>query len=323
VTPYFWNLAFQALAPPGTASELRATTGAGATSDGEYLLASGVLLRQGGGSLRPLFRVLRPPIAPPQGSAYCLRQEDSTAGLLALHCFDAGFVGDQQTTPDQTSFNVTVPWQAGTARVVLMQGANILDQRTVSEHPPTIEVQVSGTTASWVASDLDGDELAYMVLYSHDSGVTWQPLSGQTTATSFGLDTAHLPGGDNCLVRVRASDGVNTSYDDSAPFEVGRKPPQAVIYGPEADARFLAGGAIRLLGRGFDPEDGPLGEAVLQWASNRDGNLGTGSQALVTLSPGLHEITLTATDSDGMSNSASVSIFAGARIYVPIVRRGG
>jgi hypothetical protein len=314
VTPYFWNRAFQALPPP--------TVSAIAAAEAEHLLVSGVVTQAGGGSLRPLFRVMRPPVPAPQGSDYCLRQENVGGDLLApAKCFDVVFVGDEPTPPGEMPFDVIVPWLDGAARVRLMQGDVELDRREVSENPPTVTVTVAGATAAWTGEDLDDDTLTYLALYSPDNGATWQPLTGQTTATSLALDLAHLPGGASCLVRVRVTDGVNTSYDDSDPFEVGRKAPQAVIYAPEGGAGFLPGAAIQLLGRGFDPEDGTLAGARLRWSSDQDGDLATGGQALMHLSPGRHVITLTVTDSDGNPATRSVEVYGGARVYLPLTLR--
>ena len=41
----------------------------------------------------------------------------------------------------------------------------------------------------------------------------------------------------------------------------------------------------------------------------------------LTLSPGRHLITLAATDKDG-NTLASINVYAGGKIYLPLVRRG-
>jgi hypothetical protein len=48
---------------------------------------------------------------------------------------------------------------------------------------------------------------------------------------------------------------------------------------------------------------------------------GTGSMALVNLSAGKHIITLTATDSDGNSTTASLNLLIGYRVHLPLVLR--
>jgi hypothetical protein len=77
-----------------------------------------------------------------------------------------------------------------------------------------------------------------------------------------------------------------------------------------------------LAGDAYDPEDGSLDDAALIWESDRDGQLGNGgllTLAAQNLTPGLHQLTLKATDSDGMVGSASASIFVGPRLYLPVV----
>jgi hypothetical protein len=76
-----------------------------------------------------------------------------------------------------------------------------------------------------------------------------------------------------------------------------------------------------LLGYAEDPEDGILPDAALSWYSNRDGFLGTGGQVLVTLSYGQHVITLRTIDSDGNTATASVNVFVGSRIYLPVIQK--
>jgi hypothetical protein len=61
-----------------------------------------------------------------------------------------------------------------------------------------------------------------------------------------------------------------------------------------------------------DPEEGVItDDAVLAWASSLDGDLGTGSDAVVPsgrLRPGAHTVTLTAVDGSGAISSRSVQI---------------
>jgi len=43
---------------------------------------------------------------------------------------------------------------------------------------------------------------------------------------------------------------------------------------------------------------------------------------VVTLSPGRHVLTLAATDTDGNTATASISVYAGGKTYLPLVVRG-
>jgi uncharacterized repeat protein (TIGR01451 family) len=131
---------------------------------------------------------------------------------------------------------------------------------------------------------------------------------------SFQVNTAELPGGQGCRFRVLASDGINTGQDQSdGVFTIGRKPPSALIVAPGEGAAPAVGAALTLLGAGSDPEDGPLGDAALSWRDSVSGTLGAGSQLVLPagLGPGWHTLTLTASDSEGMTGSDSVRVCVG------------
>ncbi|MCY3678024.1 MAG: hypothetical protein F4Z31_23660 [Gemmatimonadetes bacterium] len=101
-----------------------------------------------------------------------------------------------------------------------------------------------------------------------------------------------------------------TACGDEAPTgPVGPSAPTAVITSPASGLAIHEGTPVSLAGAANDPQDGTLGDAALAWSSSIDGALGTGS-ALEVASPsvGVHTITLTATDSDGNTGNASVSL---------------
>ena len=77
-----------------------------------------------------------------------------------------------------------------------------------------------------------------------------------------------------------------------------------------------------LSGSGMDMEDGSLPDSSLVWSSNRQGELGIGpSVPINSLLPGQHIITLTATDSYGISAQTSVMIYIDYPIFNPLVGR--
>jgi hypothetical protein len=126
---------------------------------------------------------------------------------------------------------------------------------------------------------------------------------------------------------VVASDGFYSAEDTSDnPFSVANKPPMAVIQSPSSGVIFTAGPKVDLEGSGADLEDGSLGDNALSWASSLDGPLGSGQIVEVKLSPGVHTITLTATDSQGLKAMDSIQITIAAStptrsLYLPLIRR--
>lgn len=80
---------------------------------------------------------------------------------------------------------------------------------------------------------------------------------------------------------------------------LGGVPPTVTIVEPSHGAQVLAGGFVTMSATVNDLEDG-LDCCVPTWHSDRDGQIGVGTEILIAdLSVGTHEITASATDSDG------------------------
>lgn len=91
--------------------------------------------------------------------------------------------------------------------------------------------------------------------------------------------------------------------------EEGNQVPTATITAPPDGSTFAEGDAISFQGSASDPEDGILSGAALVWRSDLQGQIGTGTSfSRDDLSVGTHQITLTATDSDGATGQATVGL---------------
>jgi len=85
--------------------------------------------------------------------------------------------------------------------------------------------------------------------------------------------------------------------------------PTATITSPPTGTTYNFGNFVELTGTGYDAEDLWLSGLSLVWYSNKDGQIGTGSTVVTqTLSSGTHIITLRATDSQGTSGTATLSL---------------
>lgn len=165
-------------------------------------------------------------------------------------------------------------------------------------------VQELSLTVSWQGRDRDGDDLQYIVRYSHDGGNTWRTMAVEIKELHIKVAVEELPGaGRTAVVQVIASDGVHTGAAQSVPFSVPKNPPSVFILAgqqnPGASWNIREDDTLALTGRGFDPEDGPLSGRSLTWLL--DGEiLGSGRWLhLAALEPGEHKLILKASDSDG------------------------
>lgn len=139
------------------------------------------------------------------------------------YCFTLEFESHQTHDPiESEAFALRVPLPAGTTRVALMHGADELAALETSTSAPTLDItepdELSGEeTITWSGNDGDGDPLKFAVMYSPDGGATWLPLGVDITESKLSLDTSVLAG-DEVLLRILASDGLNTTVVTTAPI---------------------------------------------------------------------------------------------------------
>jgi hypothetical protein len=327
-------------------SAARRAAGGAEGAETEYLVGSGTIVDGLVTMPRPFYRLIYPAGTSdgPGAGPYALELQDASGTPLFTRHFETGgescglVAGDcfQEIGPcspvQGDYFHEIVPWQAGTARIVIKEGETVLHVTHVSANAPEVTLlSPSGGEAwppygehavSWVGSDADGDPLRYALSYSGDGGETWKAVVTNLTKESYTVDAGHLPGSETALLRVVASDGVNTGHADSAgTFTVEGKPPEPLILYPVDGSSSPPGRPVILEGSGTDMEDGPLvDDALFTWSSDLEGELGVGRELYFDdLAPGQHTITLEVADSDGFVAQASVSIFIGHPVYLPVI----
>jgi hypothetical protein len=260
--------------------------------------------------------------------AYQLQLLDSEGVVLTERHFNVGRRHADTldlTTPltSQPSFSEVLPLPEGVTRIVLRQGDELLAETARSSAVPEVvlysptsggfEGQPDNAVTRWLGSDADGDDLYYMIQYS--SGFdqagerVWQTLALDWTDQQLPVLLGALAGSEEAMVRILATDGFNTFTVSSSPFTVEGKAPRVKILTPDDGIIMVSGQRVVALGTGFDLEDGLLVSNALSWSSNLNGPLGTGLQLdLCILTPGMHEITLEGTDSEGKTGSEAVYV---------------
>ena len=314
------------------------------------LLFSGEILLSSGGEvldveLYPLFSRNRFGRAPNRTGDYSLEFRDGTGGVLLSVPFQAGELHAPSTSSDNLpseqssqeirpsirrlyfSFKVESP-PGYDELAIMLHGAEIAVFEA-SANAPSVDITNGPTegqsfggasefSVSWDSIDLDGDDLLFDVYYSVDGGLNYEPFYLNYDQSSMSVDTSELAGSQRARFGISVSDGLLSSFAETPVFSIARHRPQATIQTPASGTVFEKPRTIVFRADGFDLEDNRSLEYI--WQSNLDGTLGTGSRLAVSsdrLSAGEHTITLTATDSDNMTATASVDIVVREQIILP------
>lgn len=256
---------------------------------------------------------------------YMIAAFDSAGNRLATNAIDPHFdpVAPKGLPPqhlDFAPFEGEVAFPAGTVKISILHNGAVVKDMAVSANAPVIRnvaPQAAGTvngpiTITWDGSDADGDRLTYEVIYNAD--VTdpksdWQVLARDLIDHLFRIDFSEMPGGAHARIGVIATDGINASEAEGNEFTVPAKAPEVIIGPLENSGVFFAGHEVVLEGDAFDLQDDDMPESSLRWTSNVSGFLGNGTSIKVASLPlGLHTIKLTATNSLGLSSSATTTV---------------
>jgi len=285
---------------------------------GDWLLVQGDILPASNAAviltLNRLDSVAQMP--PRVAGDYALQLMDGSNNLLAEYAFTPD--GADDAAIERLSFTQVVTHAAGTQSIHIVKKPDntLIGLRALGGSPPAVSnvqlhtslalASAADATLSWTASDPDNDPLTFDVFYSTDGGVTMLPLRTGVTVTSTTVDATRL-GGGTAILRVVASDGTFTAQADSASFPTAMKPPAPRILN-ESGLRVHYGDVVNLSGMAEDYQNDNVADGKLVW-SNEDGVMGVSNTlSISTLPIGTHAITLTATNSQGLSATASITV---------------
>ncbi len=221
-------------------------------------------------------------------------------------------------------FEGVINFPAGTVKFRIVKNGAVLAEVPVSDHAPTVAGVTPQTTTTltgaytinWTGNDTDGNNLTYTVEYNPDvtnASSGWMILADGLETSSFAQDFSRLPGGNHAKIRVSAYDGVLFGEAESAEFVVPLKLPEVTIDELPWGTVYNPGDDILLTVDAYDPQDGSLPDDKIRWTSDISGELGYGSELIVeNLEEGRHTITVTATNSAGLSSRAAITVQVGS-----------
>ncbi len=255
-------------------------------------------------------------VPPLTDGGYSIRLVDGSNAPFANYPFTPETVEGS----DGLGFGLVVDFVAGTRAIQIVRNSDghVMGSAAVSSNAPTISgvalqsatSPVSGVvTLVWTANDADGDELVFDVAYSRDNGATFQPVAINLSGSSAQIDTASLGGSGAAILRVTASDGVNSASADSASFIMAPKPPQPYILTPADNTTVLYGQLVNFSAMAFDAQDGTVAPSGFTWKNAQGSSLGTGPLlSMDDLPVGTNVITLEVINSVGQTATATVIV---------------
>ncbi len=236
--------------------------------------------------------------------------------------------GDHPSEQDNLHlFQLVVPESTGAGKelvhrieIALSSTGQVLATRTRSPNPPEVafvtpqqgEVLGKEISVDWSTSDQDGDPVLCSLDYMRANAGVVTPIVSMSSRSDVVIRRAELPGSapGGASFRLTCTDGMNTTVAEvSGLNNADRKSPEMALLVPANGSVALEGAPILAAVAAIDPEDGALSDDRIVWDSSLDGFLGNGVETLLTrLSVGMHTLTVSATDSDGMMGSDSVTI---------------
>jgi glucose/arabinose dehydrogenase len=201
-------------------------------------------------------------------------------------------------------------WSAtGTVREIEYSPGNLTPVASASATPTSGDAPLQVAFHGSDSSDPDGDALTY----------DWD--FGDGSAHSSQADPDHLYAAGNYTARLVVDDGRGRVGKASVQIVAGNTPPVASITEPAAGATYREGVPVHLSGSATDTQDGAIGASALSWhvlAHHGDHihDVGGYSGAEASFTPIVghganiyYEVFLTATDSGGLSSTATRSVY--------------
>lgn len=285
--------------------------------EGRYIYVAGTVAPDGSVELEP-FEVRALQVTPyrPQGKTWRVVLEDGSGNAVEEVGFEqpAGTYRGGKGPELPYRFGVYLPWRPDVRRITFSRDGKVLAERLVTPNAPQVALvaPAGGSTlkgvaeVAWKAADADGDPVWASVWYSGDGGQTWIPVAVNVAGGRAEIDFERLPGSDQALLRVLASDGANTTEAQiDAPVIVPRKAPEVAVSGGELNRDL--GHLLRA--SATDAEDGLLtGTKALIWTDDAGKPIGYGPWVVVGPDVATKTVTVIATDSDGQSAKATTAL---------------
>ncbi|MFH1155844.1 MAG: choice-of-anchor U domain-containing protein [Pseudomonadota bacterium] len=169
--------------------------------------------------------------------------------------------------------------------------------------PPPSGIYVYGTAITFEGSGTDVEDGPLS-----GTSLVWTSSQGDPMGIGSSPTVSTLTSGVH-IIRLTATDSKGAKSFVTTTLEIGNAPPLVDITSPADGASFAYKAAITFRCNASDQEDITIPTNKLVWESDLVGFIGNGANFVTSSLPsGTHIITVTATDTNGISTSDSISV---------------
>ncbi|MDD2889567.1 MAG: T9SS type A sorting domain-containing protein [bacterium] len=265
--------------------------------------------------IKPSYKIPNGEADTGQPGNYRIECQNGSGSVLSGINFEPDFIDVPSSTLKGSPYYFNLEFPVNTQKIVIKHNSNIIKQVVKSANAPIVTLlypnggeSFSDTVrVKWSGNDIDGGQLYYWLLYTKDS--VWTPIAIDLIDTTYLVNMQSFPGGTTCKFKVIATDGINTSSDESnGDFGTDNKAPSISIAEPFDSVVYAINQEVAFSANSYDAEDRIVDDTTLKWTSNVSGQLGTGKNLSTMLSLGNHTIYLTGHDSKGLIGGDSIHL---------------
>ncbi|WP_289355608.1 hypothetical protein [Paenibacillus sp. S-12] len=241
---------------------------------------------------------------------YWILFEDGQGNVLARALAQPDFFAEDQ---EWGTFVQRLPYHRQTARVVLRKGSKEIGVLNVTQRLPdfvlyhpikTSDIDPLGILhLRWEEKSGHNKKTpyTYYVRFSHDHE-HWVRPGVNLRKTEFDLDLRQMPGGKHCVAQVIATNGYQTAYVETRPFELPYKPAE-ILLGDTSGPLLFA--------QGFSRQHGPIQGENITWLMDGKKIVGMGSTFDVRKLRSIHRLLVRVQEPSGDIVSMDLGLYDG------------
>ena len=182
---------------------------------------------------------------------------------------------------------------------------------TPVNNPPSVSINspangstyTEGDSVSFSGSAADAEDGNLSASIAWTSNLDGSLGAGASVSAALSVGTHTITASVTDSAGASDSDSITVTVNPAA----GNTAPTVSINSPANGSTYTEGDTVSFSGSAADAEEGNL-SASISWTSSLDGSLGAGASVSAVLSVGTHTITASVTDSEGASDSDSITV---------------